>query len=129
MELFDGAVKLKEEESLKVEGCTFIPVYNKNQEKLGYVNSCKTNGYNGEIKFVIGITTDGKISGVQIVKSSETGGLGGIIEEKKWLDMWKGRDVSYEFNEETDCEAGATTSPRAVYKEMNRVLGIYDKIK
>ena len=37
------------------------------------------------------------------------------------------RDKNYRFNEETDAEAGATTSPRAVYKEMNRVLMIYDK--
>ncbi len=129
LELLDGGVKLDKEKALKSDDYIFIPVYNEKEEEIGCVISCKTNGYNGEIKFDMGITTDGKISGIKITKSSETGGLGAIVEEKKWQDMWKGRDVKYEFNEETDCEAGATTSPRAVYKEMNRVLGVYDKIK
>ena len=127
IEVLPEAVKLNKNGIIKYEGESFIPGYSKDGAMVGCLVSCKTNGYNGKIEFDMGVSVDGKITGVKITKSSETGGIGGIIEEKKWLEMWKGRDKNYEFNEETDAEAGATTSPRAVYKEMNRVLMIYDK--
>jgi Na+-translocating ferredoxin:NAD+ oxidoreductase subunit G len=129
VKLIEEGVKLREKEAIKTEECVFIPVYNKREEKIGVIAECRTNGYNGEIKFNMGISKEGKITGINITKSSETGGHGRIVEEKKWLDMWKGRDKNYKFNEETDAEVGATVSPRAVYKEINRVLSIYDKIK
>lgn len=128
-ELIEDGATVRDKERIKTEECIFIPVYNKTEEKIGFIAECRTNGYNGEIKFDMGISKEGKITGIKITKSSETGGLGGIVEEKEWLDMWKGRDVNYKFNEETDAEAGATTSPRAVYKEINRVLSVYEKIK
>lgn len=126
IEVLESAIKLDEKAAINAQGYKFISAYDKDGNKVGCVVSCKTNGYNGKIEFEMGITADGKIAGVKITKSSETGGVGAIIEEKKWLDMWKGRDKNYEFNEETDCEAGATTSPRAVYKEMNRALTVYE---
>lgn len=119
------AAAFKEEESKEAEGMTFIPGYDEAGELTGYVVSVDQNGYAGNINFVLGFDVEGHITGVNIISSGETPGLGARINEKEWQEHWIGKDDSYEFNKATDAFAGATISPNAVYTGMMRTIKAY----
>ena len=94
-------------------------------EVVGYVASVTEAGYGGDINFVVGIDKDAKVTGLNVVTSSETPGLGAKINEKEWQEHWIGKDSTYEFNKSVDAFAGATISPKAVYTGVIKALNTY----
>ena len=90
-----------------------------------YVASVTEAGYGGDINFVVGIDKDAKVTGLNVVTSSETPGLGAKINGKEWQEHWIGKDATYEFNKSVDAFAGATISPSAVYRGVIRALNTY----
>ena len=91
------------------------------------------DGYNGPIKLLVGILTDGRIAGVRVIGHRETPGLGDKIEIARdpWIGKFEGRSlgdppagkwaVKYDggvFDQFT----GATITPRAVVAAVRRSL-------
>ena len=124
-QVLPAAASFKEEEAKEADGIQYIPGFNGAGEVVGYVASVTEPGYGGDIDFVVGIDNDAKITGLNVVTSSETPGLGAKINEKDWQDHWIGKDATYEFNKSTDAFAGATISPSAVYRGVIRALNTY----
>lgn len=124
-QVLPAAASFKEEEAKEAEGIQYIPGFNEAGEVVGYVASVVEPGYGGDINFVVGIDNDAKVTGLNVVTSSETPGLGAKINEKDWQDHWIGKDVTYEFNKSTDAFAGATISPSAVYRGVIKALNTY----
>ena len=125
IEVLPEASDFKEEEAKEVEGIQYIPGSNAAGEVVGYVASVTEPGYSGDINFVVGINNDAKITGLNVVTSSETPGLGAKINEKEWQEHWIGKDATYEFNKSVDAFAGATISPKAVYTGVIKALNTY----
>lgn len=126
----------KEDEKKVSEGLEFIPAY-KDEKLSAYVVKVVSNeGYGGEIVFSMGIDLEGKITGLKVIDSKETPGLGAKIQgdiEKEgkiipWGNIWIGRDKNYRFDKSTDAFAGATVSPMAVYSSVKKALETFDKI-
>ncbi|KEY91195.1 electron transport complex protein [Candidatus Photodesmus blepharus] len=100
------------------------------------IETIAPDGYNGEIKMIIGIKRDGTITGVRILSHKETPGLGNKIDFHitDWalsftgqkitdsvLSNWKVKKDGGKFDQFT----GATITPRAVVKAVkNAVLYI-----
>jgi electron transport complex protein RnfG len=97
-------------------------------------------GYAGEIKLMLGITAEGKVTGVRVLAHKETPGLGDKIEVKKgdWItrfdglslgnppvDKWKVKKDGGQF----DQFAGATITPRGVVKAIREGLELFDAHK
>ena len=61
----------------------------KDADTIGIVFVGFTQGYLDCIEFMVGVGTDAKISGVKILYSSETEGIGEAIREKEFLDKFK----------------------------------------
>ncbi|WP_022819310.1 RnfABCDGE type electron transport complex subunit G [Fusobacterium russii] len=120
------ASDFKQEDKKEAEGIEFIPGVNEAGEVVGYVASVTSPGYGGDIKFVLGIDNEAKITGINVVSNAETPGLGAKITNPEWLELWKGRTSSYEFDKATDAFAGATISPRAVYTGMMHALKVFE---
>ena len=114
-EVLPEATSFKEDEAKEADGMQYIPGFNDAGEVVGYVASVTEAGYGGDINFVVGIDKDAKVTGLNVVTSSETPGLGAKINEKEWQEHWIGKDATYEFNKSVDAFAGATISPKAVY--------------
>jgi electron transport complex protein RnfG len=91
------------------------------------------DGYAGEIHLLVGIGSDGGITGVRVTAHHETPGLGDYIEIAKnnWItqfdrhsladtsaEQWKVRKDGGRF----DSMAGATITPRAVVKAVHKAL-------
>jgi len=61
----------------------------KDADTIGIVFVGFTQGYLDCIEFMVGVGTDAKISGVEILYSSETEGIGEAIREKEFLNKFK----------------------------------------
>ncbi len=96
------------------------------------------HGYAGAIVCVMGISREGKILGVRVLKHSETPGLGDKIEpaKTKWIFAFDGKSLGEPAAEEWavkkdggvfDQFAGATITPRAVVKAVKGGLEFFDK--
>lgn len=98
------------------------------------------DGYSGEIKLLVGILADGQISGVRVAQHKETPGLGDYIDLKKspWIRQFDGLSLANTAAAEWkvrkdggrfDYMAGATISPRAVVKAVNKALQYFEQHK
>ena len=96
------------------------------------------HGYAGALVCVMGVSREGKILGVRVIKHSETPGLGDKIDpaksnwihsfEGKWLgdpvaDKWAVKKDGGVF----DQFAGATITPRGVVKAVKQGLEFFEQ--
>lgn len=125
-EVLPIAINFSQDDKKVVEGIEYIPGLNENKEIVGYVASVTSPGYGGDIKFVLGIDKEAKITGLNVISNAETPGLGAKITTPEWLEHWKGKDSSYEFNKTVDAFAGATISPQAVYTGIIKALKAFE---
>lgn len=91
------------------------------------------DGYNGEIRLLMGVEPSGKILGVRVVQHRETPGLGDKIEltRSDWILSFDGRtsqghsepawDVR-RYGGQFDQFTGATITPRAVVRAVEQGL-------
>jgi electron transport complex protein RnfG len=95
------------------------------------------DGYNGDIRVLVGIAADGTVFGVRVISHRETPGLGDPIafEKSDWVlgfkntslrnpesDGWAVKKDGGQFDQFT----GATISPRAVVKVVHRALVFFE---
>lgn len=91
------------------------------------------DGYSGDIFLLVGITADGRISGVRVTAHRETPGLGDYIDRAKspWIDQFAGKSLTdpeprnwkvAKDGGAFDSRAGATITPRAVVKAVGSAL-------
>ncbi len=91
------------------------------------------NGYNGDIKLLIGIAVDGRITGVRVTSHKETPGLGDGIDESKsdWILSFNDLSLQNTLTQQwtvkkdggvIDQFTGATITPRAVTQAIHKAL-------
>lgn len=94
------------------------------------------DGYNGAIKLLVAIRSDGTLSGVRVTAHRETPGLGDPIEETRsdWILNFTGRSLSNPKADKWkvkrdggmfDQFTGATITPRAVVKAVYNCLNYF----
>ncbi|MCB6202915.1 RnfABCDGE type electron transport complex subunit G [Extibacter muris] len=101
--------------------------------EAGYiVTATDKEGYGGDIKITVGITSDGTVSGISILSISETAGLGMKATEPVFYEQYEGKQtdrfvVSKDGGdgEPIDALSGATITSRAVTGAVNAALGYY----
>ncbi|SCP95093.1 RnfABCDGE type electron transport complex subunit G [Anaerobium acetethylicum] len=110
---------------------------NENGETLGYVMSVITNeGYAGEIKIAMGIQNDGTVNGIEILKISETAGLGMKAADSEFKDQYGNKNVEKfvytksgaASDEEIDVISGATITTNAVTNAVNSGICFFNSI-
>ena len=98
------------------------------------------DGYNGDIRLLVGIDVAGSVLGVRVISHKETPGLGDPIELAKsdWVLGFTGRSLIDPALGEWavqrdggvfDQFTGATISPRAVVRAVHRALKYYEANK
>jgi len=97
------------------------------------VEAAAPDGYAGEIRMLVGILGDGRVSGVRVTAHKETPGLGDYVDIAKddWIRIFEGRSLANLAPEAWavrkdggafDYMAGATITPRAVVKAVRHTL-------
>lgn len=91
------------------------------------------DGYSGKINLILAVKANGELAGVRVVSHKETPGLGDYIDLPKspWIKGFDGKsrevykDADWKVKKDGgqfDYVAGATITPRAVVKAVNKAL-------
>ncbi len=92
--------------------------YNDKGESIGKVFKVEASGYSSIITALVGIDTEGRITGVDIVSQQETPGLGANVEKESFLSQYIGKIASEVLLKKDggtiDAITGATISSRAL---------------
>ncbi len=94
------------------------------------------DGYSGKIALILAVRSSGELAGVRVVAHKETPGLGDYIELPKspWIKGFDGKSrTAYKDSDwkvkkdggQFDYMAGATITPRAIVKAVNKALVYY----
>ena len=107
-----------------------------NGADVGCVCITQTNGYGGALRVMTGISADGAVTGVSILKNSETVGLGancvkesfrsqfvGAVPEKGYSVYKAGGDIPASGG--IAALTGATITSNAVVAAVNEALQLY----
>ncbi|EOC99836.1 RnfABCDGE type electron transport complex subunit G [Caldisalinibacter kiritimatiensis] len=108
-----------------------------NDTLVGYTIKTKNiePGYAGDIEMIVGISQDGKVTGVKVVSHGETPGLGANAETPEYRGQYEGKSVDNELivvksepaNEnEIQAITGATITSRAVTSGVNNAIEIFN---
>ena len=111
---------------------------------VGVAFTAVGEGYGGFITVMMGVSPDGKVTGIEIIEHLETPGLGANIESPKlFKDQFRGKNppegkltvvksgMAKKENKDWEIEAltGATVSPRGVVQAVNGGLAMFQKYK
>jgi electron transport complex protein RnfG len=91
------------------------------------------HGYNGPIELLVGVASDGTVTGVRVLAHRETPGLGDPIERRKsdWIETFAGKRLgeppldAWRVSKDGgyfDALTGATVTPRAVVEAVRATL-------
>jgi electron transport complex protein RnfG len=100
------------------------------------LESVAPDGYSGRIAMILAVRANGELAGVRVVVHKETPGLGDYIELPKgpWIKGFDGKsravytDADWKVKKDGgqfDYMAGATITPRAIVKAVNKALIYY----
>ena len=106
------------------------------EKTAGYCVTVETKGYGGPIRFVVGLDTGGTVTGLTLLASSETPGLGARASEETFRNRYVGQSPEHfsvtKSPEPRDGEiqalSGATITSRAVTAGVNIALETFRMI-
>ena len=124
---------------LKTDGSAEVPtrfyITKKGETPTGVVFMVSAVGYGGTIDLMVGLNPEGSITGVQVLRHTETPGLGAKITEEKFLKQFIAKnvqDTNWALKKEggdIDQISGATISPQAVVKALSGGLTLFSDNK
>ena len=92
---------------------------------VGYVAEVSPSGFGGAINMVVGVDAYGNVSGISIVKMTETSGLGANASNTSFREQYVGKTGTLAVDKdggEIVALTGATVTSRAVTDGVNAVL-------
>lgn len=90
----------------------------------GYAVLTATQGYVDEIVVLVGVSNEGKVTGLQVRSSRETAGLGGqALTDVEFLAQFLSTDGSATVGETVDALTGATVTSKAIARCVNSAVG------
>ncbi len=95
----------------------------RNNELVGCCIGLSENGFGGAISLLVGLDTNGAVSGIEIISMSETPGIGSKAKNDSFLSRYKGSEP-FVIGENLDAISGATITSRAITRAVNRALEI-----
>ena len=95
----------------------------------GYVVSVISKGYGGDMSIMVGLDAEYRVTGIKILSSDETPGLGKKTENESFLSQYIGNSGSFTVvkgtasgESEISAVTGATISSRAVTEAVNNAI-------
>ncbi|WOC31457.1 MULTISPECIES: RnfABCDGE type electron transport complex subunit G [Caproicibacterium] len=105
----------------------------------GYVFTTTSKSYGGDVKVMTGISKDGKVTGVNLLETSDTPGLGLNAQDASFRDQYKQKvpdSGQFEVNKsgktgdgQIAALTGATITSRAVTDAVNQAVKTFNTVK
>lgn len=130
------ATSFSEEKTIDLNGVTYTYYegYDDNENVVGYVFATSSKGYGGDISTMVGVKSDGTVSGVDFLSISETAGLGMNADTDSFKSQFVGKSgiIGVNKNTSTDTEiqalTGATITSKAVTNAVNIALELFEEV-
>ena len=91
--------------------------------ETGFVIGTTTAGYAGPIHMLIGVSTDGYVTGLQVRKMEETFGLGAeALTDWQFLAQFLRTEGDAEVGTNVDAITGATVTSKAIARSVNSAV-------
>lgn len=102
----------------------------KEGKREGLVFRVSTAGYGGLVILLVGISEEGKLTGMEVLEHQETPGLGSNIESTDFLSQFLGKSLtdSFEINKDIKAISGATISTRAIVRACQGLASYWEEI-
>ena len=106
-------------------------------EVAGYTFKVLPEGYGGEMNILVGISTEGEITGLKVVGHSETPGLGAKATEESFQNQFAGMPTSTSLtviksgtpgDNEVQAITGSTITTQAVTDGVNAALEVFNEM-
>ena len=118
--LLPGSTSFAPEEFDAAENTAIKSVY---KAENGYVIESTAYGYNGDIVLMVGVSNEGKVTGVVLKDLKETRGLGAdALTDVPFLAQYLLTGGDAEVGTNVDALTGATVSSKAVTKAVNSAV-------
>ena len=118
--LLPGSTSFAPEEFDAAENTAIKSVY---KAENGYVIESTAYGYNGDIVLMVGVSNEGKVTGVVVKDLQETRGLGAdALTDVPFLAQYLLTGGDAEVGTNVDAITGATVSSKAVTKAVNSAV-------
>lgn len=102
----------------------------KDGKTVGYAFSVETKGYSTGLKIMVGVDTEGTVTGISIVDcSNETPGLGANAAKPDFYEQFAGKSGELKVNKdggEINAITGATLTSRGVTNGVNEVTKYFE---
>ncbi len=100
-------------------------------ELVGVAFACTPSGYGGPIEAVVGVSRDGVVTGLTVVKHTETPGLGANVSTPAFQQRFVGARAGVPVKitkdgGEIQAITGATISSRAVASAVDQALRLFE---
>lgn len=113
-------------------------VYREQAPLAAVLSVVAPDGYNGDIRLLLGLHPDGRIIGARVTEHRETPGLGDDIDiaRSDWITQFSDRSLTSEgddawavekFGGRYDALTGATITPQAIITAIHRALQWYQQ--
>ena len=104
---------------------------------IGYYADVSPVGFKGGVNLMVGLDTEGKVTGVTVLSHGETVGIGDKIEDKDFRSGFIGREGSLSYKKGAGADeagvidgiSGATYSSKAVINGVDLALKAYKTAK
>lgn len=139
MEVLPAAKDFKEvkaEQYKSANSATVSEVYEATDgsKTVGYTIKVNPSGYGGAVEVTIGISKEGKITGVKIGNNSETPGLGAKAAEPAFYEQYKDKEAKAleviksgaPGENQIKAISGATITSKAVTNGVNEAIQVFD---
>ncbi len=102
----------------------------KEGKREGLVFRVSTTGYGGPIILLVGISEEGKLTGMEVLEHQETPGLGSNIESDSFLSQFLDKPLTdpFEVNKDIKAISGATISTRAIVRACQGLASYWEEI-
>ena len=130
------ADSFSDEKTVDLNGTTYtyFEGYDKDQNVVGYVFTTSAKGYGGDIVTMVGMNSDGTVSGMDFLSISETAGLGMNADSDDFKNQFVGKSGEIGVNKNAPAEneiqalTGATITSKAVTEAVNIALEFYEEV-
>ena len=115
--------------AVSAPGVTGVSEAKSGGNTVGHVVEVTANGFGGAINMVVGVDTDGAVTGVSVIKHTETGNIGtkvvgdsAVLGRFEGMSLAKGEITVNSGENRFDGVTGATVSSKGVTAGVNAAL-------
>ena len=123
---------LEEKTTIGTDGVVLYPAREEGNITSVAVETSSSLGFGGKIELIMGILTDGTVTGYKITQQNETPGLGSKVTEAAFSKQFVGLNThnsNFSLKKdggEIDAVTGATISSRAVIDAVKKAVAAYN---